>query len=1853
MANPLPNEDAIYRRLVFSIGVANADATIRTLREVRSQSDRVGSGFSTSVRDAEQFSKSLTSVYGSGSKATTSLRSLDKGFKDLHYSANTAYHTFSQLGALVGSGTGLGLAAAVHFVTDYNKALRESRATFLVYGQGIDKTEHQIEGLAETYKFNRKSVIELAQQFEKGFNYQAPQKMDQFFKLLANTVGQNEHAMARLQQTIQSVSKSLPEIEFILTNTSNLDQNGRLTKGAREELDKLLLSAAQAGNIDLSAYKEMRALIVDSEAGTKGLSAADKKRTDELDDQMRAVRAISKAFEDMSKAIADTIMPGVQGISKWLDRWKKTIADVIRIAAPMLALLGLLATGKMITGPLVRGAWGLGKTILGKGAGGAGGLLGNLAMGESKMAGLPGAVMGKMGVPVYVTNLGEIGLGGLGGLGGGRGPVGALETGAAEAGVAAKGISRFGRFMKVAGGIGGGLAGGMLASDLYEGMVGPQHRQTMRGTIEEGLASTAGGALGGLAMGGPVGAGIGAIVGAGTEDVKVFREGQKIAEEALVTVDNLAASWQKNADIIKKSGDAAKVALGEQMTLIVSLQDEIDKRRSGFWNRLFGDGSDTKAMSNRLDEERKKMASMRSKFVSEGKIQDPTKAMEAADKQAASDERSRKEKEKIGQLNMARIAAEIQLSSLIKSQSENLETQAQYYQATIGLLTKGGFAAGSLSQAVGMYDQISKRIDDIIVAEKTNLSLVQANNRQSQVALQTDEQRAQYAQAMSEVADISDPTKLNEVLAKYNENIRTAVTSQTAETKILSHITDLEAKRASIVTQMPSWLDERLRLQGAEVQIMETQVQLADNLAMGVAASARMRMEVIKQLNEVIETNRQKISVIDMAIDRTQDDLKKGIISQLEGNARLYQLEIQRKETQNTILQNVQKQAELTRVLRDGWINAINSMNNGVGMFTKIKIDRETRLGTLMAYEPKKVVGLATGFAGAGRREATGYSAIAPGVLTNPDNAGYAFGAGSAEWAKAIDKRMPLGMMGGGGGMIGPEEGAYGVGLWQELIGKNLSTAAAGAGAAPFGTGGLMGELDKFVNTAKPLPVSIVGTTSPLPVNMQGAVARMRGGVIPGAGPNVDSVPVIAAPGEGVLTQSAMKVLGQENLDALNRGMVRPGDIITPGLDTDQAIDAFVKAHPDLLEAARDSAVTQLGQKINVADSRESELVNQLHRTKNKNEIRKIASERKSNRGAEESLRAERSAIRDGFLTDTLLANLKQQKTEWDADHAEKAVKKDASMPVVAGPATTAAIVPNMTAPAAPKTVDLGDRWWESPDKRTADGAPLAVSQPPTRNTAPQLFAALDDAVSLPSDYPAGWIGTVAGDELKNIMAIDDSGAKRNDALQSFIEDKHKYLDWMDQNGLPDATKTVIDLQDKFDKARGVKDGKPDEVFLPLDKTSVIERKLQEAVSNQKNEQSSKSAIQKQLDFAEKAKMTLVDKFVKSREVLVQETEVSKQLEEYKKSNLNRTPGQLPEYFEAMLPRLAAWQNELSNTISTDQDSEEMFRTFFKIKEAIGIIPTAIGDEIGSSLIGAVSGRTDVRNIKKEMRDKRVADREKVVKALAGSDADNLIALRNELMQKSNAIKSLPRDEEGLRAAYYSDQLKGIATDGITRNATDPDRAQFYQGVLSQVQEIQGMIRGGDYKQYQGKVRPAEEALHDFTLVNNSESIFSTQQEQFDSVYKDIVTASDVNWAKYPIPQLAKGGLVQNSQGGQPVIVGEGMYPEIVSPIPTLEKMLKETLDAALNDQRQSSIMKTSSTISPIMDSIDKGMNSISSDSYQSNAQPAQSGSVEITLSDRQMSDLKDALVKEFEFAFKGVAETAMSRVMDELNRGV
>ncbi len=1155
--------DPIVYNVVIQTEVRDAGPAAREVNRMRGQLGNLERQAGRTARAADNVGGGLGDVGTQSRTATRDVRGLQRGLGGLNTSLSASAGLLDQVFFVLGARAGIGgFQNTINLVDRFNKELLVSRSFFLKYGQGVDQTEAKIESLAESLKFSRFEVARWQKQFETSFRIQPPDNIERFIKSLTRVVGRNEEAISELFNTITSGARGIPEVEFLIN--ANLDEKGILESGALKRVQDLLFVQVQTGQMDFSSLKRMLDYTTAMQIGADALSQADRERFQELEKQRQTVLQVQKAVEDITLFVGQDLLPKLKGISDFIDRNKMSIASIAKIVLPIitgLSIIGAVTTIGAGLGALGGAAGrmiGLGrKGGKGAGAAGAAGALGGAAgMGPGGampvwVVNMPGAfspIDGWDGARRGATRGAPAAAGRFGRLGGfvrGGGLAGALGLGTAGTAL-----------MGAGGGLGGSIGGGAL----YE-LFAPEGRadKTVSGAVEKGFSRALGGAAVGTAVAGPIGTAIGFGVGGLHEAYDISRDIYDINSQTKDIIEQGHARMQSWLENIKQTGTETQIRLAESFAAIAEKQDELDTRRASIWNQLFGDSSETKKIEEQVERMRQNYANMRKEL--QPKLETERRIREEVENEA-------EELRKIQQIRLATLAYIELEKGLVESQNRLLQEQSRLYDGLIKRLSQGAFfSADSLGQAETFYQTQRSEIERTILAQQ-NLLRTQMDARSQ---LEADVDRSgltdMLRQARTEFDSISDPQARAAALARYTGEIRAVIDQEQQIVSTQAGIIDNQNKLNMLAAESTKWLDHRVGLQQKEAGLLEAQVSLADNFALGVAASAEMRMQLVRQLGDVIGEQRNKLMLIEDRMAQAQDAVMQGRISEQDYAAQMVTLEQERLQTQTDILQNVNKQAQMTRVLRDGWVDAINAMNNGVGMFTKIKIDRDTRLGTLMERAPNPIVGIRTGFSGPGRREAPQYSAMAPGMLTNPDTMGRAFGAGTDEWARAIDRRSPMLAVEGVNPFSPNSAGqlASGFSLWQELVGQNLNTTLAAGAETPFGLSGLTSEVSNDsiksisnavregardgiemsslgrtdISTEGPVEVIIKGVSGVLPVSMQGAIARNEGGFVPGPlGQRQDSVPAFLTPREFVVRREAADVIGPQLLEMMNNGQI-------------------------------------------------------------------------------------------------------------------------------------------------------------------------------------------------------------------------------------------------------------------------------------------------------------------------------------------------------------------------------------------------------------------------------------------------------------------------------------------------------------------------------------------------------------------------------------------------------------------------------------------------------------------------------------------------------------------------------------------
>jgi hypothetical protein len=186
----------------------------------------------------------------------------------------------------------------------------------------------------------------------------------------------------------------------------------------------------------------------------------------------------------------------------------------------------------------------------------------------------------------------------------------------------------------------------------------------------------------------------------------------------------------------------------------------------------------------------------------------------------------------------------------------------------------------------------------------------------------------------------------------------------------------------------------------AQNELLQSEISLMDSLAVGIGANAAAREKAAKNLMEQAKQEESIIKDISNARQKAisdSNDATKTDLQRLVAAEQATKLEIEMQKhiaTRN----NLNKQAlDQLKQLREGYLDAINSMEIGAGMFTEIVADQNKNLGALIRTTESVPRVLRTGAGSGGITQATQFG---PGGLTG------GFGPKSEEYSQHVMTSM-------------------------------------------------------------------------------------------------------------------------------------------------------------------------------------------------------------------------------------------------------------------------------------------------------------------------------------------------------------------------------------------------------------------------------------------------------------------------------------------------------------------------------------------------------------------------------------------------------------------------------------------------------------------------------------------------------------------------------------------------------------------------------------------------------------------------------------------------------------------------------
>jgi len=407
-----------------------------------------------------------------------------------------------------------------------------------------------------------------------------------------------------------------------------------------------------------------------------------------------------------------------------------------------------------------------------------------------------------------------------------------------------------------------------------------------------GAAASAAGLASALAIAAPIALAVGATMLYISHVTKKAEEGMRKLKEETIELNGI----NKEMEAAKKSGSAKgeMAALNKRFAFYKKKREE-NKKWQATWDLWGGGGSwgsDDMEMKHQYDQAGRMMERIsRQKKEVRGRV--------------GAEKESEDANNQINESLNRQVGLSTKLKALAQAQSGLLSAMVKKAVIT-GEVDDEGFKRQQEKARGTMELQAS-------IAKKYAAYLAKMN----------PEEKISKATLAKKVGLAKDEFELAKATGGLDEN------ELTAHAQMAQCLTDEKNLQASITEnslQHAKMYEGRIKYAQAEVGLMQSMVSLADNLMMGVGASVQMRVNLFKANEKVIISLKQQ---------------RQAAVEQLEAGNNVLANKQQILEIDQKILQTQVSQAQSVRALRDGWVDAISSMNTGAGTFTKIILTQQ------------------------------------------------------------------------------------------------------------------------------------------------------------------------------------------------------------------------------------------------------------------------------------------------------------------------------------------------------------------------------------------------------------------------------------------------------------------------------------------------------------------------------------------------------------------------------------------------------------------------------------------------------------------------------------------------------------------------------------------------------------------------------------------------------------------------------------------------------------------------------------------------------------------------------------------------
>jgi hypothetical protein len=243
--------------------------------------------------------------------------------------------------------------------------------------------------------------------------------------------------------------------------------------------------------------------------------------------------------------------------------------------------------------------------------------------------------------------------------------------------------------------------------------------------------------------------------------------------------------------------------------------------------------------------------------------------------------------------------------------------------------------------------------------------------------------------------------------------------------RIQTQLLEINKQRTEAAKMFIKENEPQIEQEKSRISLAEQSIALADSAGLGLRAQVGQRKELINLINTQLALNEKQLQ---RALQEKAEAERRG------DTYKVFEIESEILKIRQEQVSAVQKQAEASKSMREGWIGAISAMTQGAGVFSRILITQDKALGNLQFASPDRIATLMGGGVSGGRTQSARWT---PG--------------GFVEGAAGSYENGVLGQYGipSGSGIQGIAAAMI---AWQASVGSKMNPSAAAFGVGPQGT---------------------------------------------------------------------------------------------------------------------------------------------------------------------------------------------------------------------------------------------------------------------------------------------------------------------------------------------------------------------------------------------------------------------------------------------------------------------------------------------------------------------------------------------------------------------------------------------------------------------------------------------------------------------------------------------------------------------------------------------------------------------------------------------------------------------------------